>query len=80
MSTIRGDMLAEPDSAIGGDTSIAGIPDGGRWIRCPTCHRPTPWLNNSQRPFCSLTCRLVDLGVWLDEGYAMPGDSPEHVR
>jgi len=27
------------------------------------------WLGNSQRPFCSLTCRLIDLGVWLDEGY-----------
>jgi len=25
-------------------------------------------------PFCSLTCRLVDLGVWLDEGYRVGAD------
>jgi endogenous inhibitor of DNA gyrase (YacG/DUF329 family) len=24
------------------------------------------------RPFCSLTCRLIDLGVWLDERYRIP--------
>jgi endogenous inhibitor of DNA gyrase (YacG/DUF329 family) len=28
-----------------------------------------PWQGNPDRPFCSLTCRLLDLGVWLDEGY-----------
>lgn len=25
------------------------------------------------RPFCSVTCKLVDLGVWLDEAYRVPG-------
>lgn len=23
-------------------------------------------------PFCSDRCRLIDLGRWLDEGYALP--------
>jgi hypothetical protein len=41
--------------------------------RCPTCGSPTPWSGNAQRPFCSLSCRLVDLGVWLDERYRIPG-------
>jgi uncharacterized protein len=27
------------------------------------------WHGNAQRPFCSLTCRLIDLGRWLDERY-----------
>lgn len=27
---------------------------------------------NAHRPFCSLTCRLIDLGVWLDERYRIP--------
>jgi endogenous inhibitor of DNA gyrase (YacG/DUF329 family) len=27
------------------------------------------WRGNPQRPFCSLTCRLIDLGGWLDERY-----------
>jgi len=31
------------------------------------------WSGNPNRPFCSLTCRLVDLGAWLDERYRIPG-------
>jgi hypothetical protein len=50
-------------------------------VRCPTCRRPASWRDNPQRPFCSLTCRLIDLGVWLDEGYVVPGDDgPDDVR
>lgn len=41
--------------------------------RCPTCKGPVIWGRNPHRPFCSLTCRLVDLGVWLDEGYRILG-------
>jgi endogenous inhibitor of DNA gyrase (YacG/DUF329 family) len=33
------------------------------------------WKGNPNRPFCSLSCRLIDLGVWLDEGYRIPGES-----
>jgi endogenous inhibitor of DNA gyrase (YacG/DUF329 family) len=32
----------------------------------------TDWRDNPQRPFCSLTCRLIDLGRWLDERYRVP--------
>ena len=41
---------------------------------CPTCRCPTHWQGNANRPFCSLTCRLIDLGVWLDERYRLPRD------
>lgn len=41
--------------------------------RCPTCARPVAWLGNPTRPFCSLTCRLIDLGQWLDGGFRVPG-------
>ncbi|HEY7364704.1 MAG TPA: DNA gyrase inhibitor YacG [Methylomirabilota bacterium] len=40
-----------------------------RGVRCPQCRRRSVWLGNPHRPFCSLTCRLLDLGEWLDEGY-----------
>jgi hypothetical protein len=40
--------------------------------RCPTCGAATSWRDNPQRPFCSLTCRLIDLGGWLDERYRIP--------
>jgi endogenous inhibitor of DNA gyrase (YacG/DUF329 family) len=49
-------------------------------VRCPTCGRRAPWRNNPERPFCCLTCRLVDLGVWLDEGYVVRGDPTDDVR
>jgi endogenous inhibitor of DNA gyrase (YacG/DUF329 family) len=29
---------------------------------------------NPHRPFRPLTCHLVDLGVWLDEGHRVPAD------
>ncbi|HEY7039891.1 MAG TPA: DNA gyrase inhibitor YacG [Methylomirabilota bacterium] len=42
-------------------------------VRCPRCGAGREWSGNPHRPFCSLTCRLVDLGVWLDERYRIPG-------
>jgi endogenous inhibitor of DNA gyrase (YacG/DUF329 family) len=27
------------------------------------------------RPFCSVTCKLIDLGEWLDGTYRVPGPS-----
>jgi uncharacterized protein len=43
-----------------------------RGVKCPTCRVRTAWDGNPHRPFCSLTCRLIDLGVWLDERYRLP--------
>ncbi len=38
---------------------------------CPVCRKPAaPGL----RPFCSERCRQVDLGRWLAEDYAIPGE------
>jgi len=44
-----------------------------RRARCPRCGVEIAWYGNSHRPFCSLSCRLIDLGVWLDERYRIPG-------
>jgi endogenous inhibitor of DNA gyrase (YacG/DUF329 family) len=41
--------------------------------RCPTCRQPTTWAGNAWRPFCSVRCKLVDLGRWLDGGFRLPG-------
>jgi endogenous inhibitor of DNA gyrase (YacG/DUF329 family) len=43
-------------------------------VTCPTCQRATEWHGNAHRPFCSLSCRLIDLGVWLDERYRIPAE------
>jgi len=43
-------------------------------VRCPTCQRETDW-QGPHRPFCSERCRLIDLGAWLTEQRAIPGES-----
>jgi len=45
-------------------------------IQCPTCARELDWESAPFRPFCSERCRLVDLGAWLSEQRAIPGDAP----
>jgi len=42
---------------------------------CPTCKREIEWsAANPWRPFCSERCKLVDLGAWLAEKHAIPGE------
>ena len=45
-----------------------------RLPRCPQCQTPVRWDRNRHRPFCSLECRLIDLGLWLDERYRVEGE------
>ncbi|HYB69983.1 MAG TPA: DNA gyrase inhibitor YacG [Candidatus Bathyarchaeia archaeon] len=44
-----------------------------RGVRCPRCGTRRDWSGNPHRPFCSLACRLIDLGRWLDESYQIAG-------
>ena len=48
--------------------------------RCPACRREFLWQGNPHRPFCSLTCRLIDLGIWLHEGYRIEGERPNETE
>ncbi|MGH8275844.1 MAG: DNA gyrase inhibitor YacG [Steroidobacteraceae bacterium] len=51
-------------------------------VKCPTCRRELQWEAAPWRPFCSERCRLIDLGAWLSEQRAIPGEStaaPEDV-
>ena len=44
-------------------------------VKCPTCGRSIEWSEQSPfRPFCSERCRVIDLGAWLTEKHAIPGD------
>lgn len=47
-------------------------------VRCPHCGKPVPWTAASRwKPFCSERCRLIDLGDWLAEKHAIPGEPAE---
>lgn len=54
-----------------------------RNVRCPQCGAVTEYRpENPHRPFCSERCKLIDLGAWAEERYAIPGagmpaESPE---
>lgn len=41
-------------------------------VTCPTCKKRFDYFSSEFRPFCSEKCRLIDLGQWLDESYAVP--------
>jgi len=38
---------------------------------CPICKRPTNSGRDSEFPFCSERCRLLDLGAWAAERYVV---------
>ncbi len=48
-------------------------------VKCPNCKKPTEYsAANAFRPFCSERCRLIDLGNWADETYAIPVKPAAH--
>ena len=44
--------------------------------KCPVCDATVDLETTPTIPFCSDRCRLIDLGRWLDEGYAVPVPRP----
>jgi hypothetical protein len=43
--------------------------------RCPRCGKMIHWEGNPYRPFCSQRCKLIDFGMWIDEGYRITGET-----
>lgn len=41
-------------------------------FRCPTCEREFDSEETPAMPFCSHRCRIIDLGLWLDEQQGLP--------
>jgi endogenous inhibitor of DNA gyrase (YacG/DUF329 family) len=41
-------------------------------VACPYCKKKFAYYASDFRPFCSEKCRLIDLGQWLNESYAVP--------
>jgi uncharacterized protein len=49
-------------------------------VKCPTCQREIDWAQSPFRPFCSERSKLIDLGGWLAEKHAIPGEpAPEEA-
>jgi endogenous inhibitor of DNA gyrase (YacG/DUF329 family) len=44
-----------------------------RIVNCPTCNQGVKWTaTNTNRPFCSERCKLIDLGSWAAEDHRIP--------
>jgi len=44
-----------------------------RLVACPNCSNFSEFSpTNPFRPFCSERCKLIDLGLWASEKYAIP--------
>jgi uncharacterized protein len=47
-------------------------------VRCPQCGGQSLYHpSNNFRPFCSERCKLIDLGAWANDEYAVPGSPLE---
>lgn len=46
-------------------------------MRCPICGKLFEPDQSAAKPFCGERCKLIDLGRWLGEGYAVPADVQE---
>ncbi len=46
---------------------------------CPICGEPAAWDDNPDRPFCSERCRLIDLGQWSSESYAIESSDDDET-
>ncbi len=45
-------------------------------VRCPQCGTSVEYHPDSvSRPFCSARCKLLDLGAWAEERYAIAASS-----
>ena len=46
-------------------------------MKCPACKKELPQEKkprekNSPWPFCTKRCKMIDLGKWVNEEYAIP--------
>ncbi len=50
-------------------------------IKCPICGKDVEFIEGEKLPpnfpFCSRRCKLIDLGRWLNEEYAISEPLPE---
>ncbi|MEY4577802.1 MAG: hypothetical protein RL701_2505 [Pseudomonadota bacterium] len=50
-------------------------------LKCPICRRKMALSPlTATHPFCSPRCKLVDLGNWLGDSYAIPGSAADSVE
>jgi hypothetical protein len=68
---------------MAGSNATGGQPSTPREAICPRCGQKYTYASLAEHkafPFCSPRCRDIDLGNWLTEKYAIPGQPVEPVQ
>ena len=50
-----------------------------RGIECPRCRKKVRF-DSRFLPFCSERCKMVDLGIWLEEGFRINGEHGHNLK
>lgn len=45
-------------------------------VKCPKCKKKFNYYSSKFRPFCTERCKMVDLGHWFEETYAVASEKP----
>ena len=54
-----------------------GIEMEGIKVKCPQCQKEFLYFSSEYRPFCCERCKLIDLGMWLNEEYRVAVEKAE---
>lgn len=49
-------------------------------IKCPKCGKEAAFENNPWKPFCSKSCKILDLWDWLHESYSIKEEIKEYLN
>lgn len=61
--------------AVSAEKEKGATAQPARIARCAHCGQSTRLdTSNRWRPFCSERCKLLDLGAWFGERYAVPAE------
>ncbi|TNE95303.1 MAG: DNA gyrase inhibitor YacG [Deltaproteobacteria bacterium] len=45
-------------------------------VKCPQCEGKFNYYSSEFRPFCCERCKMIDLGHWFSENYAVASNEP----
>lgn len=69
-----------PENLAAQSHDNAKAPNVAALNTCPVCENQFKGLGSSHLPFCSLRCRQVDLGRWLNESYGLPYENEDRPQ